>query len=206
MKRYLILLTILAFSCSPKNEEVTDEQVDISPPEAALDSVVSAEKDGTTIDQTDEETDVPIPQPVLQLLSQQYPGYKKPKLIEEIIKKHDEEEQGPYLVSGYFTNDTYLDHALQLQHNKNVYIVAALDTGGNKWSLHELKRDIMFNDRGTLRSVYRLILTKSGKSITDQESDEKLELKRDAISVGFEDNVTTYVYRDNRFRSYLTAQ
>ena len=207
MKKYCTFLILLAFACNPKNEEVSEEQIDLSPPAAAIDSVVSVEKDGTKIDQVDQATDLPLPQPVLQLLAQKYPGYEQPSLAEGILEMYDEDAQGPYMLSGFFSNDTYLDYALQLQKDKDIYVVAVLDTSGTeKWVLHELKRDILFNDRGTLRSVYRLMLTESGQSVTDLESGEKLELKRDAISVGFEDNVTTYVYRNNKFKRYAVSR
>ncbi|MBC5992565.1 hypothetical protein [Pontibacter cellulosilyticus] len=206
MKNLAILLILVAFSCSPKNEEVKDEQIDLGPPAEALDSAASPDKDATKINETSQETYLPLPQPVLQLLAQKYPGHKQPILTQGIRAQDDKGEQGPFVISGYFTDDTYLDHALQLQHEKNVIIVAATDIGDNQWRLHELKRDILFNDRGTLRSVYDLNVTEQGQELQNAETGETLKLQKDAIGVKFEDNITTYVYQNNGFTAYITSR
>ncbi|GAB3204234.1 hypothetical protein ABID22_002997 [Pontibacter aydingkolensis] len=202
MKNTLFMLLLIAFSCSPKNEEIKDEQIALGSKEKALDSIANTEQDGVIVDDTGQDTYLPLPQPVLQLLAQKYPGYKKPMLANAARDRAAGNEQGPFLISGDFTNDTHLDHALQLQQDKNIFIVAATDTGNGSWTLHELKRDVLFNDRGTLKSLYYLQLTEPGQTLLDSESRSGFELKNNAVSVGLENDLTTYVYSDNGFKAY----
>ena len=203
MKNICILLVLLTFACTPKNEEIKDEQVDVETPAEALDSAADTEKDAVIINETDEDTALPLPQPVLQLLAQKYPGYRQPTLANTAHIKSEDNEQSPYLVSGDFTNDTRQDYALQLQQDKNLYIVAVTDTGDGNWSVHELKRDVMFNERGTLKSLYYLQVAEPGKTVQEAESGARYELKNEAVSVGLENDLTTYVYTDKSFKPYI---
>lgn len=202
MKNSCIFLVLLAFACSPKNDEVTEEQIDIAPQAEALDSVADTEKDAVIINETDEDTALPLPQPVLQLLAQKYPGYRQPTLAESTNKPEEDSRTSSYLVSGNFTNDTRLDYALQLQQDKSLYIVAVTDTGDGNWSVHELKRDVMFNERGTLKSLYYLQVAEPGNTVQEEENGARYELKNEAVSVGLENNLTTYVYMGKSFKPY----
>ncbi len=206
MKNSILILTILflAFSCGPKNEEVKDTQVEVYTPYEALDSVSNTEKDGVQIDEN-EITSFPLPQPALQLLAQKYPGYKQPILVDDIKTQDSDEEQGPFIVRGDFTNDLEQDYALQIQHNKNVLIVAVINTGTDNWVVHELKKDILFNDRGELKSMYSLSKAEPGTNLISSKNGSKIELKHEAISVSLENDVTTYVYQNNAFKPYKTS-
>jgi hypothetical protein len=205
MRHTFLILFILsaAIACTPKNEEVKDEQVDIDQPQETLDSVSSTEKDGLKI-YDNEITSFPLPQPVLQLLAQKYPGYTQPALLDGIGNQTPDTEQGPFIVRGDFTNDLEQDYALQLQQDKNIIIVAVINTNQGNWILHELKRDILFNDRGSLKSMYYLSKAEPGKVLIDIETGVKLKLKHEAISVDLEKDITTYVYQNNNFKPYST--
>ncbi|MEJ8802235.1 hypothetical protein [Pontibacter sp. H249] len=204
MKNKVFLLLILAWACSPKNEEVKDEQVDVAPQEEALDTVANTRLDAVKTDEDVITPTLPLPQPVLQLLTQKYPGYEQPVLADAASKQGTGNEQGPFIVRGDFTNDPQQDYALQLQHGKNLIIVAAIDTGNGNWSLQELKRDILFNDRGSLKSLYYLMLAEPGQELQDEESGAQIKLETEAVAVGLDDDVTVYVYRDNSFKVYNT--
>lgn len=60
MKKLLILCLLLAFSsCGPKNEEVTNDQIDTGSREEALDSVTDTQKDVVQTDEYDTTTSLP---------------------------------------------------------------------------------------------------------------------------------------------------
>ncbi|WP_299820807.1 hypothetical protein [uncultured Pontibacter sp.] len=204
MKNAFIYFFILAFglSCSPKNDEVKDEHVEVGEPADALDSVANTRLDAVNTDENEITPTLPLPPAVLRLLSQKYPGNKQPTLTGDVSSRAEGNEQGPLLVRGNFTDDNRQDYALQLQHDKNLLIVAVTDTGDGNWALHELKRDILFNDRGTLKSTYHLYLAEPGHTMLDPASGEKTELEREAVSVALSGDVTTYVYAKNGFRAY----
>jgi hypothetical protein len=47
---YLLAILILAVSCGPKNEEVTDEQIEIGSRTEVLDSIANTREDGVDVD------------------------------------------------------------------------------------------------------------------------------------------------------------
>ncbi|WP_439879851.1 hypothetical protein ACSX1A_11800 [Pontibacter sp. MBLB2868] len=196
------LLLALAGSCSPKNEEVQDEQVEVNSPSEGLDSIAITKKDALKTDENEINPTMPLPPPVLRLLSERYPGFKQPTLSAGVRAMADAHEQGPYIVRGDFNGDTRQDYALQLQQDRNVIVLAILDAGNGNWDVHELQKDILFNDRGELKSLYYLYLTEIGEEIMDPATNEVFEAPHDAVSVGIEKNTTTYVYQSGSFEAY----
>jgi hypothetical protein len=59
--KVLPLVLLLACSCGPKNEEVTQEQVETQQPHEALDSIANTRKDGVKTDGTDSAEAFPLP-------------------------------------------------------------------------------------------------------------------------------------------------
>ncbi|MDX5422937.1 MAG: hypothetical protein LPK07_04735 [Hymenobacteraceae bacterium] len=194
-----LLLTMMV-ACTPKNEEVTEEQVEVAPQREALDSIADTRKDALRTDENEISPNLPMPQPVMQLLTQRYPGWEQPTLTDGAIKRAQAYEQGPTVIRGDFNSDTRQDYALQLQQDKDVVILAILDGGDGNWNVYELKRDILFNERGTLKSLYYLFLTEQGEELPDSETDAAAP--HDAISVGIENKTTTYVFQENDFTEY----
>ncbi|MCC9134918.1 hypothetical protein ACFSKU_19535 [Pontibacter silvestris] len=193
---------LLTFSCSPKNEEVQDEQVEVGPPAQALDSIVDTRKDGVRTDENDTSPTLPLPQPVLQLLSEEYPNYREPTLTKEVKQHADNHEQGPTLVRGDFNSDNNQDYALQLQQDNNMVVAAAVSDSDSSWTLHELKRDILFNERGTLKTLYYIYLVDEGTQLQSEETSGEIESPRDAVAIGIENNTTTYLYENGQFATY----
>lgn len=204
MKRKLYLLGLLgiAVACGPKNEEVQDEQVEIAPPAEALDSIANTKKDGVITDENDINPTMPMPQPVMQLLTEKYQGWEKPTLTEEAKEQAQNYLQAPMMVRGDFDGDTRQDLALQLQQNNDLVFVAALQEQEGAYKLYELKRDILFNDRGTLKSLYYLYLVEQGETLHNDEKNEAVEAANDAIAVGIEGKDTAYLYENGSFTSY----
>ena len=206
MKSIIPLLLILAISCSPKNEEVQDEQVDLSSKQEALDTASNTRLDAVKTDEDVITPTLPLPQPVLQLLAQEYPGFEQPILADAARKQGSGNGQGPILVRGNFTDDPQQDYALQLQQGKEVLIVAITDTGDGNWTTHELKRDILFNDRGTLKSLYYLQLAEPGQKLQQTQGGNVIELTTEAVTVGLDNEQTTYVYSKNGFKEFQVAK
>lgn len=204
-RHLLIAALCTAAACSPKNEEVTEQQVKIGPPAEALDSVADTRKDALQTDENEISPTLPLPQPVLQLLAQKYPGFKQPVLSDAVKSKSADLQQGPIIVRADLTSDNQLDYALQLQQNNDLIIVALTDQGNNNWTLHELHRDILFNDRGNLKSLYYLYVTPQGEEVYSEEENQGKELKADAVTVALENSATTYVYENGGFRAYRNS-
>ncbi|MHA6249904.1 hypothetical protein ACXYMU_18355 [Pontibacter sp. CAU 1760] len=206
MKNYLYLLLVLTFACGPKNDEVKDEMVDVAPPADALDSIAATNKDALKTDENEISVTLPMPQPVMQLLAQQYPGWKQPELSEEARQYADASKtQGPIIVRGDLDNDTRQDVALQLQQDKDIVMVAALQPQDGVFELHELTRDIMFNDRGKLKSMYYLYLLEKGEKLL-REDNAELGAEHDAVAVGIEGQVKGYLYQNGAFQPYRISE
>ena len=201
-KLYLLGLLVIAVACGPKNEEVRDEQVEVTPPAEALDSIANTQLDGLQTDENDIDPTMPMPQPVMQLLSEQYANWEKPTLTEEALEQSADYLQAPMIVRGDFDGDTRQDLALQLQQGNDLVIVAALQEQEGAYELYELKRDILFNERGTLRSPYYLYLIEQGEPLHMDTESEEAKAEHDAVALGIEGEDVVYLFEGGTFTSY----
>ncbi|WP_162055552.1 hypothetical protein [Pontibacter pamirensis] len=199
---YLLTLSLAAYACSPVNEEVQDEYVEVAPIPEALDTITSTRKDAVQTDENETDPTLPMPQPVMQLLTEQYEGWEKPTLAQEASAQAENYTQGPMIVRGDFNGDTYQDLALQLRQGNNVVIVAALQEDEENYELYELKRDILFNDRGTLKSLYYLYSIDQGEELHHDATNEDIEAPHDAIAVGVTGDTSVYLFQDGEFEEY----
>jgi hypothetical protein len=198
-----MLFLVLVLACSPKNEEVKKEQIEVSPTAEGLDSIADTKKDGVKTDENEINPTLPLPQPVLQLISNRYPGFKQPTLSNSASSRAKEHDQGAFIIRGDFNTDNQQDYGLQIQYEKDVLIIAVLDAGNGNWTIHELKKDILFNDRGTLKSLYYLFIT---NPIEKLQIIEAKGFPSEAISVGIEGNTTLYVYNGSEFEEFQTSE
>lgn len=207
MKKTLFLMGLLyiAVACGPKNEEVQDEQVEVAPPAEALDSIADTKKDGLFTDENDINPTMPVPQPVLQLLAEKYQGWETPTLTEEAQEQAENRLQAPVIVRGDLDGDTRQDLALQLQQGDDLVILAALQEQEGTYKLYELKRDIMFNERGTLKSLYYLYLVEQGDTLRNKEENDDMEAAHDAVAVGIEGKDVVYLYERGTFTPYSVS-
>jgi hypothetical protein len=208
MKRtvYITGLICAALGCTPKNEEVQEQHVEIAPPVEALDSIASTSKDALKTDENDINPTLPMPQPVMQLLTKQYREWEQPTLAEETSERAQNYTQEPTLVRGDFNGDTLQDLALQLQQNDYIVVVAALQTSEGSYELQELKRDILFNDRGKLRSLYFLYRIEQGESLHNDTTNQVIEAPHDAVALGIADDIVAYLYENGEFRQYMIRE
>ncbi|PRY08901.1 hypothetical protein CLV24_12069 [Pontibacter ummariensis] len=199
-------LLLLAFSCSPENEEVADEQVDVVPVPEALDSIASTNKDALRTDENNVSPTVPLPQPLMQQLTTEYQGWEQPTLAEGAQERGAALPQGPFIVRGDFNGDNLQDVALQLEKDGEVIVLAALHTEEGVYQLHELKRDILFNERGVLQSLYYLYLAEENEEILSVETAEELDIPYDVVALGMEDNVTAFIFTNGQFKEVVIAE
>jgi hypothetical protein len=203
---YVVGLLMAALACTPKNEEVQEEHVDVAPPAEALDTISSTEVDGVSTDENDTSTSLPMPQPVMQLLTKRYMEWEQPTLADETSERSQNYTQEPTLVRGDFNGDTLQDLAIQLQQNDYIVVVAALQTQEGTYELQELKRDILFNDRGRLRSLYYLYRIEQGELLHNDTTNQDLEAPHDAVALGIADDIVAYLYENGEFRQYMIRQ
>lgn len=200
--KYLSLaLLLIAFGCSPKNDEVTEEHVNTSPTGEELDTLNNARRDIVSRPETEGMEPMPLPQPVLQLLEQHYPGWSQPTLMQGAAQQARNHDQGPFMVRGNFNGDNQEDFAAQIQHKDNVIILAFLQLD-NTWQLHEIKKDILFNERGNLKSMYYLHLAEAGTELQNPETRREFKAATDAIAIGIDDNTTAHIFESGRFKAY----
>lgn len=197
-----MLLLLAMASCSPKNEEVTDEQIETGLDGQALDTIANTKKDAVRTNQNNISPTLPMPQPVLQLLAQRYPGWEQPNLTTAAIQNAANDGQGPTLVRGDFNEDNRQDYALQLQQQDKLVIAAVLDAGDGNWKVYELKQDMLFKDQGNLKSTYYLYLIEKGETLKSTSAADGIEAPYDAIGVGNENNHTAYLYQNGEFETY----
>lgn len=198
----LPVVLLLAGSCGPKNEEVTDEQIETGPPQEVLDSIANAEKDAVKTDENNISPTFPLPQPVIALLSEKYPGWEEPELAPAAKTKVGNEEQGPMMVRGNFNNDTLQDYALQLQQGKEVVIVAIVQDATQNWNTYELQRDTLYNESGKLLSPYALLLAQAGTELRNAETGKETELPNDGVTITINNRTTTYVLNNGKFQEF----
>jgi hypothetical protein len=126
---FLLSLIICSFllACTPKNEEVTEEQIEVGSATEVLDSIVSTRKDAVQTDENNITPTFPMPQPIIQLLTERYPGWEEPVYTEGVKEAATAYTQGPSIIRGDFNGDSRQDYALQLQQQNSIIIVAVLD-------------------------------------------------------------------------------
>ncbi|GHA78198.1 hypothetical protein [Pontibacter akesuensis] len=201
---YLLALPLCLFACSPENEEVKDEYVDVAPQADALDSIANVPKDNVKTDENTTTPTLPLPQPVMEQLTEKYPGWEKPEIAADASAKVSDETAA--IARGDFDGDTRQDVALQFALGKELVIVAALQKEDGEFVLEELSRDILFNERGTLKSLYYLYTAEEGEDLYNYDTNQELELSNDAVSVGIDNSVMTYVYQNGSFEKVATTE
>lgn len=201
-KLYLLGLLGIAVACGPKNEEVRNEQVEVAPPAQALDSIANTKKDALKTDENDISPTMPLPPPLLRLLKAEYADWEKPVLTEEALEQSAGYLQAPMIVRGDFDGDARQDLALQLQQGNDLVVVAALQEQEGIYELYELKRDILFNERGTLKSPYYLYLMEQGEPLRMDEESDEVEAEHDAVALGMEGEDVVYLFEDGTFTPY----
>ncbi|RIJ42715.1 hypothetical protein [Pontibacter oryzae] len=208
MKRihYLLASALFLLACSPENEQVQDENIDVGPPSEALDSIADTPKDGVATDNNNINPTLPLPQPVMQLLAQKYAGWQKPELSEAALQHPEVQTGSAAITRGDFDGDTRQDVALQLQQGKEVVVVAALQYEEMNYKLVELKRDILFNNRGSLTSLYYLYTLGPGQEVTNQETGQPTRLPHDAVVLGIEDAATLYYINGDSIQKFNIAK
>ncbi|QCR21187.1 hypothetical protein C1N53_01680 [Pontibacter sp. SGAir0037] len=169
------------------------------------DSATNTRRDIVARPGTEEDLDpLPLPQPVLQLLEKHYSGWKQPALAEGVEKNSRSHEQGPYSVSGDFNGDGQQDYAVQIQQDEHVVMLAFLQSA-DSWQVQELKKDILFNDRGNLKTPYYLYLTEAGQEIRNQQNNQEITTPYDAVTVALNNNAEIYVLENGRFIRYNSS-
>lgn len=201
-----LVFCLMQFACTPKNEEVTEEQIEVGPAEEVIDTIANTKKDALKTDENNITPIFPLPQPVLQLLSQQYPGQQELTFTEGVLQRAEDNTQGPGIVRGDFNGDNLQDYAVQLQQNKQLVIVVAMNGANDNWQLYEIKKDILFNDRGTLKSPYLLRLTQAGTELEHQTTQKEITTPYDAVTVSLDGNDTAYLYENGKFEGYNTGE
>ncbi|TPE44300.1 hypothetical protein [Pontibacter mangrovi] len=197
MKNLLYLLPLFILACSPKNEEVKDEQVQVAPQAEALDSIASTEKDALKTDENEISPTLPLPPDVMQLLAEEYPGWEQPEIAPAAQQKAKEYASAPSLARGDFDGDSRQDVALQLAKEKELRLIVALQTQEGKYKLVELKQGTLDNGNG--QSSYYLY-----RVAPDEwpENAELPKLAQEAIGVGTGEKARLYIYQNGTFKSY----
>ncbi|GAB3830684.1 hypothetical protein GCM10028895_47070 [Pontibacter rugosus] len=176
-----------------------DEYVETTPPSAALDSIANVPKDNAKTNKTTATPTLPLPQPVMQKLTEQYPGWEKPAIAAYAEARAEAQNGSAAIARGDFDGDTRQDVALQFQLGDDVVLVAALQKEDGNYVLEELNRDILFNERGKLKSLYYLFTQDGGDNIFNTATSQEIELPHDAVSVGLENSLVTYLYQNGGF-------
>ena len=196
---------LLALACSPENKEVRTEQVTLkkrSRPQQILPS--NRRRMALPLFR-------PTPPPSYRFRSPPYSFSVKSirngmnrYYSKKLYRQPPSEEQGPLLVKGNFDGNELQDIALQVRHQKNIIVVALLQDS-SQWQLHELKKDILFNDRGAYKSLYFVYLTVAGSKIYNYRTRQNFTTPFDAVSVGIDNRSTTFVYEKGKFVAYDTG-
>lgn len=204
---YLLAAAALLLACSPQNEQVQDADVPVqSEPQQVRDSLADIRKDALQTDELEPDPTLPLPPPAMRQLSEKYPNWQKPVIAQEAQQKAQGYASTAAIARGDFDGDNNQDVALQLQDQNEVVLVVALQKRDNVYELVELKRDILFNDRGQLKSLYYLFANRRGNEVRNAATAEKITLAQDALSVGLNGTVSTYIYEGGSFRSFATTE
>ncbi|MBC5772541.1 hypothetical protein H8S95_00565 [Pontibacter sp. KCTC 32443] len=203
----LAIVVVIMGSCGPENKKVTDEQIETGGRTEVLDSIANTREDGVQIDDPTIPPALTLPPPATQVLDKRYPGWQQPVLSQSAEKSAEVYEQGPTIITGNFNQDTIPDYALQLQQDKDIVMIALLQDSARNWKTYELKRDVLFNERGKLQSLYILHLLARGAELQDEtDTSKKIKAPYDAVAISTESNTTAYVLEDEAFKSYATAE
>lgn len=205
---FLSFLTTCCFlsACTPKNEEITEEQIEVGTATEVLDSIVNTRKDAVKTDENNITPILPMPQPVIQLLTKRYPGWKEPVYMEGVKEAAAAYDQGPSIIRGDFNGDTMQDYALQFQQQNDLIIVAVLAGENGNWQLQELKKDIVFNDRGVLKSPYLLHIVDRGAELLQPETGREITAPYEAVALSLQENTLIYLYQNGEFELFNNAE
>lgn len=155
-------------------------------------------------------SDIEIPPVITGELNRRFPGWRFPKIHDDIhkfLKEYISEDTRPEFIEGDFDGNRQLDYAVLIEYGNiynadnqpighNIYIVAFLRKG-NDFQFHTV-------DSGT-GSDYLTLMKKGGKDY-DFESEKNFTYKNDAIFAGiFEKAGISYVYDRGKFRAILTS-
>ncbi|MBB6612438.1 hypothetical protein H7F15_15430 [Pontibacter sp. Tf4] len=194
------IFIVSLLGCGPKNEEVTDEQITVEAPAAALDSVSTTRKDAVRVNQNELMPGLPLP--ATDLLSEKYPGWQQPELTPAAKQAANDS----ILVRGEFNGDTRQDIALQLQQNQDVVVVALLEGENGNWQLFELHRENLQQQNNSLQSPIALSLRGKGTELKTTADSQKMTSPYDAIALTQNGQTTVYLFRNGRFSNYSIAR
>lgn len=198
----LACLYLLLFACTPQNEEVTEEQIDTKSTEEVVDTLANTRQDAVNIDENNQTLNFPIPPAVTQLVADRYVSWQEPSYTENVLQQAENNTQGPGTIRGDFNGDNQQDYAMQFQQQRQVVIVAIMSESNGNWQLHELKKDILFNDRGELKSPYLLSLTESGEKLQHPETRKQVTTPYNAITLNLDGDEAIYLYENGQFEAY----
>ncbi|MCC9165763.1 hypothetical protein [Pontibacter harenae] len=205
LHKCFLAILVLSFGCGPKNEEIQEENIEAPSTASIKDSITTVRQDAVETD--DYQTPpvvLPLPQPVLAIIQDKYPNWEQPSLTEEAERRAENHEQGPFIVRGDFNGDGLQDCAVQVQAGNDLVILGFIQEEGN-WQMHELRRDILFNSRGNLQSLYYLYNVDPGTELSAQNEQQQIETEHDAVAVGITGNTTVYAYENGNFSAYNFA-
>jgi hypothetical protein len=204
---YLFALLLVALcGCEPKNQEVTDEQIETGSRTEVLDSIANTREDGVKTDGNEPIQTIELPPPVAASLNAMYPGWKQPALATDAKKQAENYPTGPTIVNGNFNSDTLQDYALQLQQGEEVIIVAILQDTARGWKTHELHRDKLFNEQGKPLSLYHVYLLEKGEEVQDLKTKKNLKTTNNAIVVSKGNSTQAYVHENGKFKPYQAVR
>lgn len=195
----------LLSGCGPKNDEISEVETDMEPMEEVADTVTNARKDALQTDENNILPTLPLPQDVLQLLTTKYPSWEEPTFTEDALEQAEGNTQGPGIIRGDFDGNGRQDYAVQLQHQKQLVVLAVLQNADGSWKLQEIKQDILFNDRGQLKSPYLLRLAQKGTELRHQTINEQISAPHDAVMLSLNETGVTYLYENGKFVPYTPA-
>lgn len=195
----------LFWGCGPKNEEISEVQTDLEPMKEVADTISNARKDALQTDENNISPTLPLPQDVMQLLTNKYPSWEELNFTENVLQQAKDNTQGPGLIRGDFDGNGRQDYAVQLQHQKQLVVVAILHNADGSWQLQEIKKDILFNDRGHLKSPYMLRLTQAETTLQHRTIRNQITAPHDAVTLSLNGNDIVYLYENGKFVAYNPA-
>jgi hypothetical protein len=207
--RTALLLTFPIFllfaGCGPKNEKLSEVDTDIEPKDEIADTITNTRKDGVQTDDNIVSPTFPLPPDVLQILNNKYPNSKELTFTNEVLNRAETNIQGPGIIRGDFDGNGRQDYAVQLQDQKQLVVVATLHNTDGSWHVQEIKQDILFNDRGQLKSPYMLRLVKKGEELLNQTTRNQITAPYDAIMLSLNGDGVIYLYEEGKFAPYMPA-
>ena len=205
MKNTLLLplaMSLAMLACTPKNEDIKAENIEVGPASEVIDTIVSPRKDALRTDENNITPVLPMPQSVMQLLAVNYPGWEEPVYTESVLKAATDAKQGPGVVRGDFNGDGRQDYAIQLRQKNKIIVLAVLDGDDENWQFQELKKDIVFNDRGILKSPYMLRVAEKGTDLKHPVTGAEIEAPHEAIVLSIQDNNIVFLLQEGVFEAF----